>query len=497
MIDGAEPASPDPASSGIGAREANGEDAVEALRGFKGTLVRPEDPSYDDARKIWNGAIDRRPALIARCADEDDAATALAYALDAGLPVAIRGGGHNVAGSALCDAGVVIDFSARRGVQVDPIGRTARVEPGALWGHVDAATQAHGLATAAGVVSETGVAGLTVGGGFGWLSRRFGLTVDNLISATMVLADGRRIRVAEDENPDLFWAVRGGGGNFGIVTGFEFRLWDVGTEVFAGPLLYPADQVREVLRLYREFIADAPNELAVFASLRRSAFVDWVPPEVRGTDIVMLIPCYSGDLAEGETVVEPLRRAIAPAADLVSRRRYLDFQTFFNATVPSGDSYYWKSHYLPPLTDEAIEVMARLAWQKESAGSYSLLFHLGGAIDDRSDADSAASGRGATHAINISARWDEGPEHPDIGWCREYFAALEPHATGGVYVNFLHNDEGVARVRAAHGPRYERLALVKARFDPDNVFRSNQNIIPAQSPADSWWGAHGQPEEVS
>ena len=452
---------------------------VAGLDRFQGQLIRPDDVGYDEARRLWNGAIDRRPALIARCANADDAAVALAYARDAGLPVAVRGGGHNVSGSALVDDGVVIDFSAMRGVTVDPVAQRARVQPGARWGDVDAATQEHGLATPAGIVSDTGVAGLTVGGGFGWLSRRWGLTSDNLLSAQMLLADGSRVRVSADESPDLFWAIQGGGGNFGIVTEFEFALHDLGTEVLAGPLLYSADRAHEVLHAYREFVAGAPDELSVYAQLRIAPDFDWVPPELRGTNVVVLIPCHSGDLDEGERLLEPLR-ALGPAADLVKRKPYTAHQSMFDAGVPRGWGYYWKSHYLPPLTDDAIDVMVRLGWQMSSPTAFSLVFHLGGAIAHRAAASSAASGRDAAHAMNINASWPEGgPDHPVIGWCREYATAMEPHATGGVYVNFLHNDEGEARVRAAYGANYDRLAKVKATYDPDNVFHSNQNIRPA------------------
>jgi hypothetical protein len=266
------------------------------------------------------------------------------------------------------------------------------------------------------------------------------------------------------------------------VTAFEFRLHELGTEVLAGPLMYPAAQAADVLRLYREVIADAPRELSVYVNLRTAPPLDWVPPEIQGTDVIMLIPCYSGDLAEGEAVLEPLRRAISPAVDLVGRRPYLAHQSMFDAGVPHHWGYYWKSHYLPPLTDGAIEVMIERAWQKSSPTSYSLLFQLGGAIADLPDDASAAGGRDARHALNINAAWpDGGPTHPDIAWCRDYFAAMEPHATGGVYVNFLHNDEGDERIRAAYGDRYERLAEIKARYDPANVFRSNQNIPPARA----------------
>lgn len=455
---------------------------VADLTRFKGSLIWPDDPAYREARRIWNGAIDRRPALIARCSDAEDASLALAHAVAERLPVAVRGGGHNVSGSALCDGGVVIDFSALRRVEVDPERRTATVQPGALWGDFDAATQASGLAAPAGIVTHTGVAGLTVGGGFGWLSRRWGLTVDNLKSVQMLLADGTRLRAAEGENPDLFWAVRGGGGNFGIVAEFEFGLHPLGTTVLAGPLIYRHEQAGEVLAHYREFIADSSDELAVYVTLRTAPALDWVPPELRGTDVVLVIPCWCGDLDEGEAALRPLREFGPPAADLVQRKPYVAHQSMFDSGVPHHWGYYWKSHYLPPLSDGAIDVLLEQSWRKTSPASYTLLFHLGGAIGRLPEDASAASGRDAAHAININAAWPEGgPDHPDIAWCREYFRAMEAHATGGVYVNFLHNDEGEARVRAAYGERYERLAQIKARYDPDNIFRSNQNIKPERA----------------
>jgi FAD/FMN-containing dehydrogenase len=296
----------------------------------------------------------------------------------------------------------------------------------------------------------------------------------------MLLADGSRVRASEDENEDLFWAVRGGGGNFGIVTEFEFRLYPLGHTVLAGPLLYRPEQAREVLDHYRDFIADASDQLAVYINLRTAPALDWVPEPLRGADVLQVIPCWCGDLDEGEALLRPLREFGPPAADLVQRKPYVAHQSMFDAGVPHHWGYYWKSHYLPPLSDGAIEVMLERAWSKTSAASYTLVFHLGGAIARLPEDASAASGRDAAHAININAAWPEGgPDHPDIRWCREYFSAMEPHATGGVYVNFLHNDEGEARVRAAYGSRYERLSRIKARYDPDNVFRSNQNIRPA------------------
>jgi FAD/FMN-containing dehydrogenase len=444
-----------------------------------GSVIRPGDFEYESARQIWNGAIDRRPAMIVRCLSKEDAAAALRHALQHEMPLAIRGGGHNVSGSALCDAGVVIDFSAMRRVEIDPGRKLARVQPGALWGDFDAAAQAHGLATPAGIVTHTGVAGLTLGGGFGWLSRQWGLTVDNLVSVRMLLADGSDVRAASDENEDLFWAVRGGGGNFGIVTEFEFELHELGTTVLTGPLLYRAEQAREVLDHYRHIVATAPDELSVYLNLRTAPQFDWVPEGLRGKDVLLVIPFYAGDLDVGEELLRPLRSFGPPAADLVQRKPYVAHQSMFDAGVPHHWGYYWKSHYLPPLTEEATHVMLDYAWRKSSPASYTIVFHLGGAIARHAEASTAASGRDASFAININAAWPEGgPDHPDTNWCRDYFAAMEPHATGGVYVNFLHNDEGEARVHAAYGSRYDRLATIKARYDPDNVFRTNQNIRP-------------------
>ena len=445
---------------------------------LKGSVIRPGDPRYEEACRIWNGAITRRPALIARCADEDDAAAALAYARGEGLGVSIRGGGHNVAGTALVEGGMVIDFSRLRSVEVEPSRHRARVQPGALWGEVDAATQAYGLAMPAGIVSHTGVAGLTLGGGFGWLSRRWGLTSDHLLSARMLLADGGRVVASADEHPDLFWAIQGGGGNFGIVTQFEFRLHELGTTVLAGPILHRAERAGEVLRFYRDFIAGAPDELAVFVALRAAPALDWVPEPLRGAPVAMLIPFWSGDLDRGERLLGPLRRFGPPAADLVERKPYTAHQRMFDAGVPHGWGYYWKSHFLPSLGDAAIAALVEQAWRTSSPASYTLIFHLGGAIAQVPQDDSAYAGRPAAHAININAAWPEGgPEHADIAWARQFFQAMQPHATGGVYVNFLSN-EGEARVRAAYGTNYDRLAAIKARYDPDNAFRANQNIRP-------------------
>jgi len=336
-----------------------------------------------------------------------------------------------------------------------------------------------GLGAPAGIVTHTGVAGLTLGGGFGWLSRQFGLVSDNLVAADLLLADGKRVHASGADNSDLFWAIQGGGGNFGIVTEFEFRLHAMRTQVLAGPIIHPAGRAREVLRFYRDFIEGAPDELSAYVNLRTAPPLEWMPADLRGKPVVMLVPFYSGNPDEGERLLRPLREFGPPAADLMQLKPYLAHQSMFDAAVPHGWGYYWKSHYLPPLTDAAIDVLAEQAWEKDSPASYMIVFHLGGQIVRPPGDYSAASGRDAAHAVVINAAWTEGgPAHPDIGWCRETFSALAPHSTGGVYMNFLHNDEGEARVRAAYGSHYERLARTKAHYDPQNVFRSNQNIPP-------------------
>jgi FAD/FMN-containing dehydrogenase len=457
---------------------------LSTLAGFKGDLIRPGDASYSDARRLWNGAIDRYPAVIARCTDADDAALALAHARETGTPVTVRGGGHNVGGWALADGAVAIDFSGMREVRVDERRRRAHVQPGALWEDFDAATQPLGLGGPAGIVTHTGVAGLTLGGGFGWLSRRFGLVSDNLMAADLILATGDKVRASEDSHPDLLWAIRGGGGNFGVVTEFEFELHAVGSQVLAGPVVHDSGRAREVLRFYRDFIETAPDELSVYVNLRTAPELDWVPSGLRGKPVIILVPFYSGDLTEGERLLRPLREFGPPVADLVERKPYVAHQSMFDATVPHHWGYYWKSHYLPPLTDAAIDVLADHAWRKLSPASYTIVFHLGGQIARPSEDHSAAGGRDARHAVNINAAWPEGgPQHPDIEWCRAEYLALEPHSTGGVYVNFVDNDEGDARVRAAYGSRYDRLAGIKARYDPGNLFRGNQNIPPAPGPS--------------
>jgi FAD/FMN-containing dehydrogenase len=447
---------------------------------LRGELLFAADEGYEEARKIWNGAIDKKPALIARCAGAADVMAAVRFAREHDLPVAVRGGGHAVAGHAVCDGGFVIDLSAMRGVRVDPLKRVARAQGGALWRDVDHETQAFGLAVTGGIVSHTGVGGLTLGGGIGWLMRKHGLSCDNLLSADVVSADGAFLKASQTENADLFWGLKGGGGNFGVVTSFEYRLHAVGPTVLAGMLLYPMDDAPEVLAFLRDFLVEAPDQLGVIANLRRAPALPLVPEELHGQPVVALIVCYTGAVEEGEEVVRPLREFRRPALDAITPKPYMAHQAMFDPAFPHGRHYYWKSSELSTLTDEAIDVISERCSAITSPYSSVPIFTLGGAIARVGEEASAYSNRSAAHNINIVAAWEPGDPEPErhLEWVRTFWSAMQPHATG-VYVNFL-SDEPQERVRAAYGPKkYERLAALKDRYDPTNLFRINQNIRPA------------------
>jgi FAD/FMN-containing dehydrogenase len=453
--------------------------AVE-IDGFRGRLIGADTADYDIARAVWNGAIDRRPRLIARCIGAADVATAVRFARGHGLEIAIRGGGHNVAGTAVCDDGIVIDLSTMRAVRVDPAGRRAWVQGGALWGDVDRETQAHGLATTGGIVSHTGVAGLTLGGGVGWLMRKHGLTVDNLLAADVVTADGELRRASEHEHPDLFWALRGGGGNFGVVTSFEFSLHPVGPAVLAGPIFWDAADAREVLRFYRDFVRDAPDELGTVVRFGAAPPLPEIPADLHWRRVVMVGTCYAGPIEGGQQVLRPLRAWRAPLLDLVGPTPYVAFQSVLDSTVVHGWNYYWKSTHLPELGDDLIDVIAEHAFSCSSPRSYVALFHLKGAVGRVAEGRTAFGNRQASHAITLDAVWRPGEDFGsrDAAWTRGFFAALGRFREG-VYVNFLGGDEDPGRVREAYGDSvYERLVDVKTAYDPDNVFHHNQNIRP-------------------
>ncbi|HUZ39562.1 MAG TPA: FAD-binding oxidoreductase [Streptosporangiaceae bacterium] len=455
---------------------------AEALRG---ELVTPADPRYDEVRRVWNGDIDRRPPLIARCADPADVATAVTFAAQRGLPVAVRGGGHSVAGQGTCDDGVVLDLSPMRAVRVDLDRRVAHVQGGCLWQDVDRATQPHGLAVTGGIVSETGVGGLTLGGGIGHLMRRCGLTVDNLIEADVVTVDGRTVTVDAASDPELLWGLRGGGGNFGAVVRFGFRLHEAGPTVLAGMLIHPLDGAMAVLPFYRDLIAHAPDALGTILNLRLCPAVPAVPEQLHGSPILAINVCWSGDIEEGEGYLRPLRAFGRPILDSVAPRPYTEFQQMFDATSPRGKHYYWRSVDFGSLTDPVIDTLVEHASRITSPLAAVPVYHLGGAVGRVPAEDTAFGARDAGHNINMFGAWepDQGDRERHVAWVRDFSEAMAPYAVGK-YVNFL-NDEGPDGVREAYGRRWRRLVALKRRLDPDNLFRYNYNIDPSCGDEDS------------
>jgi FAD/FMN-containing dehydrogenase len=440
---------------------------------LRGALIRPDDPAYERARRVFNGLIDRRPSLIVRCAAADDVVEAVAFARAHELRVAVRGGGHNVAGNAVCDGGLVLDMSGMKDIRVDRTARTARADPGLTWGEFDRATQAHGLATTGGFISTTGIAGLTLGGGLGWLMRRHGLTCDNLVAAEVITADGRRVRAGGGANEDLLWGLRGGGGNFGVVTAFEYRLHPLGP-VTAGTIHYPRARARAVLRFYRDYLLEAPDELGTSIALTTAD---------GGEPVVYVVVCHCGPSAAAEPVVGPLRAFGAPLAVDIRPRPYRELQGLSDAGFPPGLLHYWKSAFLAELSDDAIEAIVDAAAGAPSPRSFSVIEHLGGAVA-RVDPDATAfAHRGRHFNLSILSIWEAAPAtDANVAWARRYWRAVQPFAADAVYVNYL-GDEGQERVVAAYGPaKYERLAALKARYDPTNFFRLNQNIRPAPPP---------------
>jgi FAD/FMN-containing dehydrogenase len=451
------------------------------IPGFLGSVIAPDDDGYDDARAVWNANVDRRPRLIARCSGTADVSAAVRFARDCDLAIAVRGGGHNVAGTAVCDDGIVIDLSAMRAVSVDPVERAALVQGGALWSDVDHETQAHGLATTGGIVGHTGVGGLSLGGGLGWLMRKHGLTVDNIVEAEVVTAEGDIIRASADDHPDLFWALRGGGGNFGIVSWFQFTLHPVGPTVMAGPVFWAADDTTDVLRFYREFVTDAPDELGNVVRLGTIPPLPVISEELHFRPAVAVGSCYAGPVDDGERAIRALRGFGTPLVDLVGPTLYVDHQRSIDDTVPHGWHYYWKATNLTRLSDEVIDIVAEHAYSATSPRSYAAMFHLGGAVARARDA-TAYPGRDVEHSIIIDAAWlpeqDDTVESAETAWARGFLDALQPHRAG-VYVNFLDSDDDTSRIREAYGDDiYARLARVKSKYDPDNVFHNNKNIRP-------------------
>ena len=446
---------------------------------FKGELFRPDDGGYEDARRIWNAMVDKRPSIIARCTTTQDIVRAVRFARENQLTLAVRGGGHNIAGSALCDDGIVVDLSQMKAVRVDPAARRATVEGGATLADMDAATQAHGLATPLGINSTPGVAGLTLGGGFGWLSRKYGMTVDNLESAEIVTARGETLRVSANENPDLFWAIRGGGGNFGVVSHFEFRLHPVGPDVLSGLIVYPFDQAKSVLQQYREFVDKAPDELSVWVVLRKAPPLPFLPAEVHGKEVVVLAILYAGDPERGKSLIDPLRKFGMPVGEHVGVQPYVAWQKAFDPLLAPGARNYWKSHNFSELKDELFDTVVDTIRQLPSPQCEIFFGAIGGATTRPAPDSTAYAHRDARFVMNVHGRWDDAADDKrGVDWARAFFKASAPFASGGVYVNFLTADE-TDRVRSAYGPNYQRLAQIKREYDPDNLFRTNQNISPA------------------
>ncbi len=424
--------------------------------------------------------IDRRPALIARCAGTADVIQSLKLAREKDLLFSVRGAGHNVAGKASCDGGLMIDLSGLRDVRVDPVSRTVRSAPGATLGDVDHESQAFGLAVPVGINTTTGIAGLTLGGGFGWISRKHGLTVDSLISADVVLADGRLVKASPKNEPELFWGLQGGGGNLGIVTSFEFQAHPVGPEVLAGLVVHPGDAAAEVARQWRDFCKTAPDEASCWVVARKAPPLPFLPEEWHGKQVLVLAMMYTGDMAAGEKAFADLRSFGKPIADVVGPHPFAGWQGAFDPLLTPGARNYWKSHNFTEMTDEALDTILDYAGKLPSAASEIFVAHLGGAINRVAADATAYPHRDAEFVMNVHTRWED-PKDDDtcISWARTFFEATAGFATGGVYVNFVSEDEG--RVQAAYGSNYERLAKLKKRFDPDNVFRVNQNVVPSKA----------------
>ena len=454
----------------LAATAIGGAERAELARSFRGAMLGPNDPGYDAARRVWNGMVDKRPALIAFCTRADDVAAALDFAQGRALPVAVRGGGHNIAGCSVCDDGLVIDLSRMQAIVVDPARRVARAEAGLTLGGFDAATQRFGLATTMGVNSDTGIAGLTLGGGLGRLARKHGLACDNLLAAELVTADGRRLRASAEENADLFWGLRGGGGNFGVVTAFEYRLHPLGPTVLGGSVLYDAAQARAALGFYDRFARTASDALSTDAALVT------LPS---GAPAVSFSVCYCGPPEEGEAVLRPLRRFGTPLEDGIGPRPYLEVQSAADAVFPRGQRYFWKAQFLRELTGPAIEGMLGAYAGAPSSRAIAVLQQVGGAVARVAPDATAYAHRDAAFDCFAIAIWDDPAEDAaNLRWARDFWTALNPFATGGVYANNL-GEEGAARVHAAYGANFPRLAALKRKFDPANVFRRNPNIPPA------------------
>ncbi|MCE9684272.1 FAD-binding oxidoreductase [Halomonas alkalisoli] len=451
----------------------------EFTNGLAGSVILPEDPQYDEVRQIWNAMIDRRPSMIARCTSPADVVHSLNFMRQHDLPFSIRGGGHNIAGNAVCDDGLMIDLSLMKRVNIDQGLHRGYVEPGCTLADFDAAAQAYGLATPLGINSTTGVAGLTLGGGFGWLSRKYGMTIDNLLGMDVITADGRQLHASESENADLFWGLRGGGGNFGIVTSFEYQLHPVGPDVLCGLIVFPFDQAKPVITQFAHFTETMPDELNVWMVTRKAPPLPFLPEEVHGKEIVALAICYTGDPAEGEKHIEPLRGFGTAYGEHIGVQPYTDWQQAFDPLLTPGARNYWKSHNFATLDEEPIDLIIEYAGALPSPQCEIFIGTIGGQASRVQPEAMAYSSRDASYVLNVHARWETAAEDARcIAWARDFFTRSQPFASGGAYVNFLTGDE-TDRIAFAYGANYKRLVELKKKYDPENLFRINQNISPA------------------
>ena len=445
---------------------------------LNGHVSYPGEARYEAARTLWNAMIDRHPAAVVHCTVTGDVTSAIQLARENGLEASIRGAGHNIAGTAVCDGGLMIDLSGMKDVRIDKEKRRAYVGPGATLADFDGAAQRHGLATPVGINSTTGISGLTLGGGFGWLTRKYGMTIDNLVSAEVVTADGKGVRASANENADLFWAIRGGGGNFGVVAQYEFRLHPVGPEIFAGLLVFPMAEAKQVLTQYRAFAASAPEELNVWVVLRQAPPLPFLPAAVHGKGVVVLPMFYAGDPAQGEKLVAPLRRFGNAHGEHMGPMPYVDWQKAFDPLLTPGARNYWKSHNFTELRDEALATVIAYAGKLPTPQCEIFIGHVAGAANRVAVDATAYVARDAKFVLNVHARWEDPKQDKAcIAWAREFFDASKPYASGGAYVNFMTAEES-ARVQTAYGANYRRLARIKKQYDPENFFHVNQNIKP-------------------
>jgi hypothetical protein len=457
------------------------QDALDSLRmRLRGPVLLPGGVGYDESRTVWNAMIDRKPAVVVRCLGVADVMACVQFARQHNLLLCIKGGGHNIAGLGTADGALMLDMSLMRGVWVDTEKRIAHAQTGCLLGDVDRETQLHGLAAVLGFVSPTGIAGLTLGGGFGYLTRRWGWTTDNVVGMDVVTADARLVRASSDENADLFWGLRGGGGNFGVVTGIDYALYAVGPEVVGGLVAWPASEAPKVLDMYRTLAEQAPPELTLVVLMRPAPPAPWLPKDIHGKPIVAMLACYSGSVEEGEKIVAPIKSFGKPVGDALVRRPYTQVQSLLDATQPKGRRYYWKSEYLshiePALCDKVIEHAAKI----RSPYCAVILFQIGGALNQLSEEHSPVGNRNARYVLNITGSWEQpGEDTANIEWVCDAWNDMKSFSTGGTYINFLTEDEGRERIEAALGSGLKRLAEVKAKWDPQNMFRTNRNIKPA------------------